>query len=67
MYKSVWKCRLCGEKFLGERNFSTEEVAAMMLNKTGWSDTSYHGCFGGDTGMADFQGFRKMDSEIGDV
>lgn len=62
MYKSVWKCRLCGERFLGDMNFTEEEVvdiADSLEKNITIKRTVLHECFGGDYGVADLQGWHR--------
>lgn len=60
MYKSVWRCRLCGEKFLGNMRYYDHEKDSLQTYIK--ADTHIqHDCYGGDMGLADFLGFRYFD------
>lgn len=71
MYQTIYKCRLCGEKYMagaaGDGN-----IAADCINKIakrgcfsafggneGLCKENCHCCKGGSFGFSDFQGFRK--------
>lgn len=71
-YQAIYKCRLCGEIFT-DSLISEEEDKCMEKLETGKpiyrsisgrNDISMfkpHLCKNGDNGMADFQGFRKVE------
>lgn len=67
MYQSVWKCRLCGQRFIGLTCYSDEETDNVMLNFTNSSYETLrtmHECYGGSKGVADFQGFEKIRDDL---
>lgn len=63
MYRGVWKCRLCGGKFDGANDFTTNEIVEMLNRVSRMANTlvAFHECYGGDVGIADFQGFKKLE------
>lgn len=73
-YKSIYKCRLCGEVFSdGETDKSNARFVCtgLMMSEhlpnryTGFSSfrNIVHFCKDGSFGFADFQGFEKMNEE----
>lgn len=72
MYQAVYKCRLCGEK-LTERTVSEDEARSINAALNVYGHTRYincdmnlfknitHACEDGSYGIADFQGFKKME------
>lgn len=58
MYQRVWKCRLCGQRFIGEVGLTNNDVAALLCDKEIAHRTLFHQCYGNSVGMADFQGFE---------
>lgn len=73
-YQAIYKCRLCGEKFV---HCETGDLTAMALTvalaTTGKTEHVRcngnlhrhipHNCKDGSYGMADFQGFQKVKEE----
>lgn len=65
MYKSVWKCRLCGERFHTNVRYSGKSAWTTMVNLPERPlATMVHECFGGAMGVADFQGMERADGEV---
>lgn len=63
MYQSVWKCRLCGQRFIGFATYTDDEAEKVMVNFTNSSLETLrttHECYGGSKGVADFQGYEKI-------
>lgn len=67
-YKGVYKCRLCGELFMVGKRYTDKEVIEKISRMTvilslSQNDLGYtpHGCKDGAYGIADLQGFKKMD------
>lgn len=72
-YEAIYKCRLCGELF-GD-GFAGEDIAYMSVstlvafnepkNETITNITKHHRnihtCKNGSYGLADFQGFKKVE------
>ena len=77
-YRSVYKCRLCGESFEGcgvnHELLAKEAVTAVIFNEDTYgtlkgeclSKHETHFCKDGSFGFADFQGLKKME-EKGDT
>lgn len=77
-YRSVYKCRLCGESFEGRganHELSAKEaVTAVIFNEDTYgtlegkclSKHEMHSCRDGSFGFSDFQGLKKME-EKGDT
>lgn len=64
MYQSVWRCRLCSQRFIGEVGFSEKEINEMAEDITiGKEVRSIHNCYGGSVGIADLQGFEYYDEK----
>lgn len=70
MYQAVYKCRLCGEEFkgcvTGNENIAMVETinAASGIKSTqplAPRIIEYHYCKDGSYGIADFQGFKKVE------
>lgn len=64
MYRSVWRCRLCGEVFTGDVTYTDREVDIIMPPPIKGYRVK-HECFGGDIGVAEFIGVRKGDEKDG--
>lgn len=68
-YQAIYKCRLCGEEYGSARTsakIARSETAMIVVDGLGIYGTrlhSMHNCNDGSYGMADFQGFRKVDKE----
>lgn len=58
MYHCKWRCRLCGQTFLGDLPFTEEEVLAIPEKDFA---PAKHTCYGGKIGWSDFLGFEKND------
>ena len=65
MYQSVWKCRLCGQRFVGGGRYDENETDAVIINfeKHGGYWTM-HECYGGSKGIADLQGFERIRDDM---
>ena len=64
IYRSVWKCRLCGERFYGNINYTEETAKRTIVNLPEQPlSTNIHECFGG-IGVADFQGMERINDEV---
>lgn len=71
-YHSTFKCRLCGEIYEGGCT-SSKRIAeqSIMLTCLGLPSpqpqapgmTEVHSCKDGSLGVADFQGFKKVDTD----
>lgn len=73
MYQAIYKCRLCGEKYEG--CVTKSETLAMtfiygirnkeyfqpIASEIGIHKTECHNCQNGSFGLADFQGFNKVE------
>lgn len=73
-YQAIYKCRLCGEEFT-DSLISQEEIEKCLLvfekGKTIYRSRSgridiylrkgHYSCKNGSYGLADFQGFRKVE------
>lgn len=71
-YREIFKCRLCGETYeagcTGSEDIAFQSVLALSIGikrpcPQSPQIISVHCCNGGSFGIADFQGFRKVDSE----
>lgn len=77
-YKSIFKCRLCGETYesacTGNEEIALQSVVFACLQNENLnfpklifpqspSITEPHHCKNGSFGVADFQGFRKVGNE----
>ncbi|MDE7242882.1 MAG: hypothetical protein K2O18_02745 [Oscillospiraceae bacterium] len=70
-YRTIFKCRLCGETYeggcTGNENVALRAVIFACMGKSSEPQaptlTEAHSCMNGDIGVADFQGFRKVESE----
>lgn len=68
-YKTVFKCRLCGECYesgcTGSQSVALQATVCACLGKSFQPQspdlTEPHFCKNGDIGVADFQGFRKVE------
>lgn len=67
--QAIYKCRLCGEEYCGER--VSEETIAISYNTPitvdgnkifGMCLHGTHNCDDGSLGLSDFQGFRRFES-----
>jgi len=64
MYQSVWRCRLCGQRFVGEVGFEEKEIAALLDKDVLEHRISFHSCYGGSIGISDFVGFEKYKDHV---
>ncbi len=69
-YRTIFKCRLCGEIYeggcTGSKNIALQTVTLACLGLPAPEPqaptmTEVHSCQDESFGMADFQGFRKVD------
>ena len=71
-YRAIYKCRLCGGKFVSASTSSSDVAIENMLNVTvgyeikEWignpaTETTMHSCKDGSMGLEDFLGFRKVE------
>lgn len=72
-YQAIYKCRLCGEKYIGakidNKNVAFYGMRVLIRKECFYSKSSgigvhridCHTCKDGSFGMADFQGFRKVE------
>ncbi len=69
MYKAIYKCRLCGEKFrIKNDKLYKEKAAVRKIWKLSMNipytanniEFEIHSCQDGSLGVADFQGFKKV-------
>lgn len=69
-YQAVFKCRLCGESYVGactgNKNIALQSLTSaclgLPLQPQAPTMTETHACANGDLGVADFQGFRKVET-----
>lgn len=68
MYRQVYKCRLCGEKFAVGKKYTDKGAIKKIVNmemilpplqcSLGYTT---HGCKDGSYGLAELQGFKKVE------
>lgn len=68
-YRAIYKCRLCGEEYIGGRTGvavamqETAMIACVGSGKYGTHLYGTHNCEDGAFGLSDFYGFRRVDEE----
>lgn len=60
MYQAVWRCRLCGQRFIGAVELTNNETDNYILRMALESKpmVSVHNCYGNSKGLADFLGYE---------
>lgn len=63
-YNAVYKCRLCGEEFVGYESEGYQDTCLFVMEICDQPNYNYspykeHICNNGDIGFADFLGCRK--------
>ena len=70
-YKTIFKCRLCGECYEGwckcDKKHALQAARFACMGTLSSPETPHlievHNCKNGDIGIADFRGFRKVEKK----